>query len=209
MPLYRRPNSPFWWVKLGRKTRKSTRTTDREKAEEFERVLIDRLYRINQLGDRGAISWKEAADLWLGSTARPKKRDRWILGWLEPKIGHEAVSDVDPDAIEILRKLGLNEGWSHSTVDRMMGTVSAVLKDCVKRRTLESAPAIPMYRPAREEPRALTPQEFERLCEHLPMHLILAARLATHTLLRMRAMLKLEWHRVDFEKRRAWIPGAH
>jgi integrase len=91
----------------------------------------------------------------------------------------------------------------------MMGTVSAVLRACVAWRVLDTAPAVPMYRPRSEEPRALTPTEFERLCEHLPMHLVLAARLAVNTLLRMRAMLKLEWNRIDMEKRRAWVPGAH
>lgn len=209
MPLYKRPNSPFWWVKLGRKTRKSTRTTDRAQAEEFERVLKARLYRIEQLGDRGALSWQEAAQRWLNSSARPKKRDRWFIDWLEPRIGNDAVRDIDPDAIEVLRKIGLAEGWSHSTVDRMMGTISAVLRSCVAWRVLDAAPAIPMYRPAREEARALTPEQFERLCEHLPMHMVLSARFAVNTLLRMRAMLKLEWARVDLHKRRAWIPGAH
>ncbi len=209
MPLYRRANSPFWWVKLGRKTRKSTKTTDRAEAEEYERVLIKRLWRINELGDRGALSWKEAAERWLKSSARPRKRDRELLAWLEPKIGHEAVRDIDPDALEMLQQMGAAAGWSHSTIDRMMGTVSAVLRACVAWRVLDSAPAVPMYRAPSKEPRALTPEEFERLCRYLPMHLILSARLAVNTLLRMRAMLKLEWGRVDLAKARAWIPGAH
>jgi len=209
MPLYRRANSPYWWVKLGRKVRKSACTTDRAEAEEFEEVLRKRLYRANTLGDRSALPWKEAADRWLGESSRPRERDREILTWLEPKIGHEAVSDIDPDALAALRKHGLSQGWSHSTIDRMMGTVSAVLRACVAWRVLDAAPAVPMYRPAREEGRALTPEEFERLCTHLPMHLTLAARLAVNTLLRMRAMLKLEWTRVDLAKQRAWIPGAH
>ena len=209
MPLYRRPNSPFWWVKLGRKTRRSTRTADREQAEEFERVLKDRLYRIEQLGDRGALSWKEAAARWLKASTRPRKRDRELLSWLEPKIGHEAVRDIDPDALEMLQQMGIADGWSHATIDRMMGTVSAVLRACVTWRVLDSAPTVPMYRPQSKEPRALTPLEFERLCGQLPMHLSLAARFAVNTLLRMRAMLKLEWGRVDLDKRRAWIPGAH
>lgn len=209
MPLYRRPNSPFWWVKLGRKTRRSTRTTDRAEAEEFERVLRRRLYRIEQLGDRGALSWKEAAERWLRASPRARKRDRELLAWLEPKIGNDAVGDIDPDALEQLQQHGLAAGWSHSTIDRMMGSVSAVLHACVAWRILEHAPAIPMFRAATIEPRALTPSEFERLCAQLPMHQALAARLAVNTLLRMRAMLKLEWSRIDLAGARAWIPSAH
>lgn len=210
MSLYRRTNSPFWWVKLGRKTRKSTRTADREQAEEFERVLKERIYRIEQLGDRGALSWKEAADRWLGASTRTRKRDRWILKWLEPKLANERVSEVaEPDSLEMLRKMGIAAGWSHSTIDRMMGTVSAVLHACIAWRVLDVSPVVPMYRPQSEEARALTPQEFERLCAQLPMHLVLSARLAVNTLLRMRAMLKLEWSRVDLAGKRAWIPRSH
>lgn len=210
MPLYRRPGSPFWWVRIGRKTRKSTGTADRGKAEEFERVLQERLWRINKLGDRSAVPWLQAAQRWVTGSKRPKRRDREFLAWLEPKIGEYPVSAVaDPDALEELRKDGLAEDWSHSTVDRLMGTVSAVLHKCVEWRYLEHAPKVPMYRPGRDEPRWLTPEEFERLCKELPKHLELAARLAVTTLLRMRAMLRLTWERIDLEERRAWVPRSH
>jgi integrase len=119
------------------------------------------------------------------------------------------MRDINADALEELRKDGLADGWSHSTIDRMMGTVSAVLKAAVTWEMLDRAPAVPMYRPRSTEPRALTHEEFDRLCSYLPMHLKLAAKLATFTLLRMRAMLKLEWSRIDLAERRMWIPGAH
>jgi integrase len=210
MPLYKRPDSPVWWVRIGRKTRKSTHTTDRADAEEFERVLTKRIWRLEELGDRGAISFDEATLRWLNGSTRPKARDREIAAWLSPRVGADAVRDVAESAVlEELRKDGLAEGWSHSTIDRMMGTVSAVLRDCLKRGELERAPVVPMYRPPQEEPRFLTPSELDVLCWHLPMHLALAARVAVHTLLRMRAMLQLTWSRVDLEKRRAWVPSAH
>jgi len=210
MPLYKRPDSPVWWVRVGRKTRQSTGTTDRTAAEEFARVLTERIWRLEKLGDRGAISFDEAARRWLGSSARVKARDRELLEWLSPRVGIEAVRDVaDAAAIEEIRQDGLEAGWSHSTVDRLMGTVSAVLRDCMKRGELERAPVVPMYRPAPGEPRFLTPAELDALCAQLPMHLALAARVAVHTLLRMRAMLRMTWSRVDLEKRRAWIPSAH
>ena len=207
MPLYRRPGSPHWWVRIGRKTRKSTGTADRSQAEEFERVLSERLWRRDKLGDRSAVSWGEAADRWLRDSKRPRKRDREFLEWLKPKIGEEAVSAVaDPDALEELRKDGLAQGWSHSTVDRMLRTVRSVLRRCVAWKYLEAAPLIPQYGEAEAEPRFITPEQFGKLCQELPPHLALAARFAVATLLRMRAQSRLTWDRVDLERRQAWVP---
>lgn len=210
MPLYKRDDSPYYWVRSGRKHRESTSTADFEKAKEYERVFVERIWRLEKLGDRGAVPWREAAERWLKASTRPLERDREILEWLDPRVGIYALSAVaDPDVLEQLREDGLADGWSHSTIDRMMGTVSAVLHASVAWRYIDHAPAIPMYRPAPGEPRWLTPAELDRLCWHLPMHLALSARLAVHTMLRMRAMLKLTKDRVDLKKCRAWIPGAH
>lgn len=210
MPIYKRDDSPFWWVRIGRKHRESTGTTVWEDAKEYERALHDRVWRLEKLGDRGSISWLEAAQRWLNTSAKQKRRDKEILDWLAPIIGAGSVRHVaDADVFEELRKEGIAAGWSHSTVDRMMGTVSAVLRACVGWRYLDAVPAVPMYRPAPGEPRWLNPHELDRLCWHLPMHLALAARVAVHTLLRMRAMLKLTKDRVQLDKRRAWVPSAH
>lgn len=210
MPLYRRSGSPHWWVRIGRKTRKSTGTANRKDAEEFERVLAERQWRRDKLGDRSAVSWHEAAQRWLSNSTKALKRDRELLGWLAPRVGEYPLSAVcDPDVLEQLRRHGLADGWSHATVDRLMGTVSAVLHACVKWRYLEYAPPVPMYRAAGTEPRWLTPAEFARLKRELPPHLQLAAQFAVLSLLRMRAMLQLTWDRIDLEARRAWIPRAH
>lgn len=209
MPVRKRSDSPYWQIHIGRATRFSSGTTDKAVAEEIERAERDRVFRLDRLGDRGAVPWSEAAERWLTSSARPKARDRWLLEWLQPMIGREAVRDVaEPDSLEELRKEGLAAGWSHATIDRMMGTVSAVLHACYEWRMLELEPVVPMYRPPRGEPRWLTPPQFEALCAELGMHQVLAARFAVHSLLRMRAMLKLRWDRVSFELRRAWVPAT-
>lgn len=207
MPLYKRTESEFWWVRIGRKTRKSTGTTDRKQAEEYERVLTERLWRIDKLGDRSAVSWNEATDRWLTDSRRERARDRWFINWLKPNIGAYPVSAVaDPDVIDELRKDGLAAGWSHSTVDRMMRTVRAVLRKCAGWRYLESAPSISMYGEAEAEPRYLTPEQFKKLAKELPPHLKLAAWFAVLTLLRMRAQSSLTWDRVDLNGQRAWVP---
>jgi len=201
--LYRRPNSPNWWVGVGAKHRLSTGTADRGEAEEFAAIFAERIWRTEKLGDPFAISFAQAAAKWLIATARSKKRDREMLAWLLPRIGNHPVSAVaDREALEELRADALADGWAHSTCDRMMGTVSAVLRHAglfVK---------VPMFRPAVPEPRWLTPEQFEALCKELPLHLELAARFAVLTMLRMRSMLQLTWERVDIPNRRIWIPGS-
>jgi integrase len=89
----------------------------------------------------------------------------------------------------------------------MMGTVSAVLRACVKDfHYLEHVPSVPMYRPGLDEPRYITREQYKALCSELPHHLELAARFAVHTLLRMREMLGLTWDRINLEQRTAWVP---
>lgn len=210
MPIRKRHDSPYWQIHIGRKTRISSGTEDYDAARELEKVLIQRAWEREKRGDRGCIAFDDAAQRWLDSSGKLKKRDREILDWLSPHIGLESVASVaESDSIEEIRKEGLAAGWSYSTIDRAMGTVSAVLRDCLRRNELERAPMVPMYRAPKGEPRYLTPPELDQLCWNLPMHLALAVRVAVHTLLRMRAMLKLTKNRVDLQKAQAWVPSAH
>lgn len=207
MPLYKRTPGGVWWVRIGRKTRKTTGTKDRERAKEFEETERNRLWRRNKLGDRGAISWDKAAERWLKTSKRSRVRDREFLAWLKPNIGNEAVRDVaDPAALDELREDGLAEGWAPSTVDRMMRTVRSVLRSCWKRKEIDQ-PYVPMHGDPEAEPRFLTQSQFRALCAELPQHLNLAARFAVLTLLRKTPQSRLTWDRVDLKARWAWVPG--
>jgi integrase len=210
MPLYRHPESRKWWIRItvaGIKTRRSTGTTDRAEAEEFEQRERKRLWRLHKLGDRGALRWKDATARYLTESAKPRTRDREIITALAEELDNEPVSAVDTDAIEELRKGLLADGLARSTVDRFMRTVRAVLRSCVRWRVLESAPAVPMYNARAAAPKWLTRQQYARLRKELPAHLVPAADVAVYTGLRMRAQSYLTWDRVDLKARRAWIPG--
>ena len=210
MSVYKQPKSKWYWCQVkiaGTRVRRSTGTDDREQAEEFEHALRARLWRERKLGERGAITFKEACTRWLAETRkRTKKQDRLTLDWFLsfPELAESALQDVDRDVIERLRLLLLKGGRSEATVDRYMSVLRAMLRKAEREwRYLERAPSVPMYRPAVPEARWLTPQEFDRLCKELPCHLMLAARFAALTGLRMRSMLRLTWDRVDTKTRRA------
>jgi len=200
--MYKRAGSPYWYIKVGSGNPKSTGTTDKARARELERFEHERVWRGEKLRD---ISWLKAVEKYLNNDSRPKKREREFLPWIALRIGKdELVSAVaDRDVLDQLRADALADGWSRSTCDRMMATVSAVL------RHAGCQVKLPMFRPPQPEPRWLTPEEFERLCAELPLHLELAARFAVLTMLRMRSMLGLTWDRVDVDQKRLWIPGAH
>jgi integrase len=144
-----------------------------------------------------------------GTTKRSKRLDQMILDWLEPHIGEEPISAIDRDAIDELRRMALDEGWSESTVDRYMCLVRSILNACADQwGLLIKAPTVPMYNPEKREPRWLTHEEWGRLEKELPPHLRLAAHFAILTGLRMRAMLGLTWDRVDLKSRRLWVPRS-
>jgi integrase len=210
MPLYKRPGSPFWHVRIGRKTRRSTGTEDRGEAEEFEERLRQRLWRLRKLGDRSAVSFREVAARWLNETnKRTKDRDEQFIAWMEEQVGEEPISALDRDAIEELRQIMVDDGLKHSSIDRYFSILRAILRKCEREwRYLEHAPVVPMFGTEEIEPRWLTKLQFEKLAKKLPKHLELAARIAVLTGLRMRSMLKLTWDRVDLRARRLWIPGA-
>jgi integrase len=210
--IYRRKGSPHWWVNIsiaGRKTRRTTRTDDRGEAKAFEERERARLWRLNQLGDRSAVRWAEAAARWLNETTkRSKSKDDHILTWFAAHLDDEPLSAIDRDAIEQLREMGLEEGKSKATVDRHMCVLRAVLRKSAREwGYLEAAPNVPMYAAPVPEPRWLTRGEMARLLKQLPPHLKLAAEFAVYTGLRMRSQLQLTWDRIDFTNKRLWIPG--
>lgn len=217
MPLYKRKGSANWWCKVsvaGHETRQSTKTADREEAEEFEQRERERLWRLYKLGDKSSVQWRDVAERWMKETTkRSKDMDEMILKWLDPVIGDEPISAIDRDAIEELRQMCLDDGEkkrSEATVDRYMCLVRSILRACVEDwELLSKAPKVPMFRPETAEPRWLTRDEWERLRVELPPHLELAAQFAILTGLRMRAMLSLTWDRIDMDAGRMWIPGSH
>ena len=212
MSLYRRPNSPHWWTRFqldGNEIRLSTGTGNRRDAEEFETVARNRAWRQARLGEKPPFPWTEAATRWLTETRkRSKTRDVSILAWLNHHLSKYDVQAITREMVQELRALKASE-TSESTADRHMALLRSILNRCVTEwEVLDSAPKVSMYRPAIEDPRWLTRDEFARLEANLPHHLKAAARLAVLTGLRMRAMLSLTWNHVDLANMRAWVASG-
>jgi len=68
---------------------------------------------------------------------------------------------------------------------------------------------VPLFRPVVPESIWLTPEVFGRTCDHLPWHLVLAARAAVLLLLRMRTLLSLKWCFVFPKQKWAQVERVH
>lgn len=212
MSIYRRKGSPNWWISIsvaGRKTRRTTGTSDRREAQEFEERERKRLYRVHKLRDTSYVRWTEAAARWLSEVpAASRAKEFSVLSWFSRHLEHEPLHAIDRDAIQVLRQLSLAEGRARATVDRHMAILRAVLRKCVEWGYLEAAPSVPMFNVRPGDFRWLRHGEFDALHKELPPHLQLAASFAVLTGLRMRSMLRLTWERIDLRARRLWVPGA-
>ncbi len=212
MPLYRRKGTPHWWVRgsiAGQPYKCTSGTREKAKAEEFEQALRERIWRQRKLGDRSAVSFREAAKRWLRTlTNRTRKQDAQNIAWFlaVPHLAERSIGEIDLEVIEELRALLVEDGRSQSTANRYLAVLRRLLRKCaLEWRYIESVPKVPMVTARPAEARWLTPREFGRLRSKLPPHLAIAADFAVHTGLRMRAQLSLRWSQVNLEQRRAWI----
>lgn len=212
MPLYRQPKSPYWFVRFsigGVKTRRSTQTTDREAAEEFESKLRADLWRQRKLGERPRYTWGNAVERWFkGADGRDRERERERLKWFAEYLDPLTLTDINREVIERLRAVKAAE-TSPSTSNRYMALLRMILRKAHREWDwIDKAPVVPMYRLERAEPRFLTRAQFAKLKKHLPKHLKDLAEFSVETGLRMRNVTGLIWAQVDLRRRQLMIPAA-
>jgi hypothetical protein len=109
MSLYRRANSPYWWIRFqldGREVRASTGTEDRNQAEELERHARDSVWRQVKLGEKAPYLWSDARKRWLAEThKRTKAKDEEILSWFDKHLKGHTVQDITRPDLGIMREI--------------------------------------------------------------------------------------------------------
>jgi len=211
MSLYKRKDSPFWWVKLnlnGRRIQESTGTTDKVKAQELHDRMKASLWDQERLGVKPRHLWKEAVVLYLRETGHKasSKSDQVHLKWLDRFLGALYLDEIDRSLVDQIREAKLLEGVKPSTANRTLEVVRAVLNKAVSDwEWLDKAPRIRMQSEPDRRVRWLTRDEAETLIDELPPHLAAMARFSLETGLRRANVTGLLWSQVDLDQRQAWI----
>ena len=216
MSLYRRKDSPYWWVKLSpirgesKALSRSTGTNDRRKAQQVHDRLAAMRWEEDRLGVKPRHTWEEAAVRWLLETKHKAthEADKAKLRWLDPYLGGKTLNEIDRTLIDRI-KFEREKVATAATANRYLALIRAILKRASHEwEWLDRVPKFKLFREANERVRSLSRGEFERLLGELPEHLADMAVFAVATGLRQGNVKRLEWQYVDVERGHAWIPAS-
>lgn len=213
MSLYKRKDSPFWWVKLPPITGelkplyRSSGTANRRQAQQFHDRLQSERWKLDKLGVKPRYTWDDAVAKWLDETKHKRSRDSdvRIFKWFQPHLGGKELADITRAMVDELRAKKAKR-VKPATVNRHMCLLRAVLRRaCFDWEWLDRVPKVPMYPTRSEVIRALSQDEYRRLLDELPPHLRDMAIFSIATGLRRSNVTNLQWKQVSLERRHLWV----
>lgn len=214
MSLFKRKDSPYWWVKLtprsGPPIQRSTGTADKVAAQEYHDKLKAALWDQERLGIKPKRSWREAVVRWLAETSdkATHEEDKKKLAWLHGFLGDLNLDEITLDAIDRIKAAKLKEA-SKATTNRYLAVVRAILRRARDEwEWVDKVPKVKLFKETNSRERSLTVEDAKRLLGELPEHQREYVIFALATGLRQSNVLQLEWSQVNLEKRHAYVPGS-
>ncbi len=211
MSLFKRKDSPNWWVKIphnGRRVQQSSGTADKAKAQEYHDKLKASLWDQERLGIKPKRTWNEAVVRYLAETTHKASQsdDKAHLRWVDRYLNGVELGAIDRDMVDRIHSERMAGGASHCTVNRTMEVIRAVLRRAANEwEWLDRIPRVRMLPEPKRRVRWLTRDEAARLIAECPAHLAAMVRLSLETGLRRSNVTGLEWSQVDLARRTAWI----
>jgi integrase len=215
--LYQRKDSPFWWIDVvlpdGRRVCQSTRLRDLNAANEYLINLKANAYRSSRDGLQQDRTWKEAVLRYLEENhdKRSLPDDKDHLRKLDAFLGDKLIRQISMDTLRpFIVDRRDTDGVKNATINRALEIVRRILHLARDEwGWIDRFPKIRMLKEPKRRIRFLQREDADRLLEELPAHLCQVVRFALATGCRMGEILDLEWNRVDFDRRVAWLdPGT-
>lgn len=211
--LFKRSNSRYWWCRFtapdGSRVQVSTKTVERQQAQEYADNLKVRYWRISQLGEKPRRTWQDACVKWYRETNRKSRdNDRRALQWLDQFLGDLYLDEINRDKIDLIRDAKLKTGVQPATVNRILEVVRVILNTANKEwEWIDHVPRVKLLRTPKKRIRWLTRNEATRLIALLPDHLQAMVRFSLATGLRESNVTGMQWSQVNLERKVAWIHG--
>lgn len=181
--------------------------------EKARRILAQHMQAIIEgellVPERPKITFSEAADAFLAfSQSRKKsfKQDQMYTRNLKAFFGDKPLESLNLDSVESYLNWRRKEGNNHwkeltgTTLNRDLACLKTIVRRALLNRQIDRNP-LEGLRLFKEIPRnrTLTPEEYQRLLSHCPVHLQPLVDLAFLTAMRRGEIMGLKWQQVDFQ----------
>lgn len=215
--LYRRKGSPYWWINIvlpnGKRVQKSTRLIELSDAEELLINLKAEAYKAIRYGISANHEWLEAVLRYLTENAdkRSLDKDKFYLKKLDPYLRNKTLEEINMEILwPFIHKRKDVDGVTNATINRHLEIVRRILHLARDEWCwIQRFPKIRMLNEPKKHIRFIKRIEAEKLLEVLPEHLRPVMQFALATGCRRNEILQMEWRRVDFNRRVAWLdPGT-
>lgn len=213
MSLLKRGN--IWWVRIthnGRRIQESTKTADKQEAQEYHDRLKSELWRVKYLNEKPNYTWNDAVVRWCKEQSHKKslKSDLSIFKWLDPHLNGWLLKDINRTKIDNLTAIKESVGAKNATTNRMLALIRSVLRRAEREwEWIDRAPVVRLKKEDNKRIRWLTRDEFNRLVKELPEHLKPIVIVAVNTGLRASNLTNLRWEWINLEKKHLYIPAQY
>ena len=210
MSLYKRNDSPHWWVKIshsGRTIQRSTGTEDKSKAREYHDKMKASPWEQQRLGIKPRRAWKEAVVRWLAETSEKvtHQEDVRKLRWLDPFLGGLMLDEITLDVLSAIKAEKLKIAGK-PTVHRYLALVRAILLRARDEwEWIDRTPKVKLFKEGPGRERSITPEQVVALLAELPLHQRDVVIFALATGLRQSNVVGLGWSHVNLETGHAWV----
>lgn len=214
MSLYKRKDSPNWWVKLtvsNRSVSESTGTADKRQAKEYHDKRKAELWEQQRLGVKPRRKWEEAVLRYLNEEVNKKSinDEKMHLRWLQPRLEGLDLTEITRDVVDGLMQESQRAGVSSATTNRRIQVLRAILRRAhLEWEWLDRLPRFRLLKEPQGRVRYLTREEATRLMVELPEHLRAMVRFSLATGWRRSNVTGLRWSHVDLERGMAWVDAT-
>lgn len=219
MSIFKRSDSNTWWMDFagpdGKRVKRTTGTTDRQKAQELHDRLKAESWRARNLGEKPDHSFDELCVKYLRSIKATKyysDRAMMVEFWLSKFSGRPLRSLTAGDIKAALPTHRVytdgrtTVALSASTQNRYLAAISVMLSLAVEMEWLTVAPKLKRNREPKVNVRWITPAQASALVAAVSQEWMRdIVRFALGTGCRAGEILSLDWNDVDLERKRAWI----
>lgn len=211
-----RKRNNIWWTDFtapdGKRVRRSTKTEDKQQAQEFEDTLKAQLWRVLKLGEKPRRRWQEATIRWVKDKEDSKKdidKDIAKINWFDTYLRDVYLDDINVDLVNYIADAKEADGVTGATVNRYLALLHSILNRAYKQwEWIDRVPAMPKRKEGEPRDRWLTEIEVQRLLTALPRYYALPATFSLATGPRQSNVLRLKWSQVDMQKKMAHFKGS-